>query len=157
MKLVIPLYSLYLSIHTKDESKGRTAFAFIFGVNWLWCSGFTAFKIHFFAEALQPKSSARLHVSARLLLGKEQVDRIPEAWGMYLMFMNHRKKSAWNVLEPLSTGTSSYGTFSGSIVHPFTLKTTGIYMYSLTFILCAKVLFAALTFQYLPLSYCKSA
>ena len=33
MKLVIPLHSLYWSIHTKDESKRRTAFAFIFGVN----------------------------------------------------------------------------------------------------------------------------
>ena len=26
----------YWSIHTKDESKCETAFAFIFGVNWLW-------------------------------------------------------------------------------------------------------------------------
>ena len=33
MKLVIPLHSLYGSIHTKDESKHGTAFAFIFGVN----------------------------------------------------------------------------------------------------------------------------
>ena len=33
MKLVIPLYLLYWSIHTKDESKRGTAFAFIFGVN----------------------------------------------------------------------------------------------------------------------------
>ena len=33
MKLVIPLHSLHWSIHTKDESKGGTAFAFIFGVN----------------------------------------------------------------------------------------------------------------------------
>ena len=33
MKLVIPLHSLYWSIHTKDESKRKTAFAFIFGVN----------------------------------------------------------------------------------------------------------------------------
>ena len=33
MKLVIPLLSLYWSIHTKDESKRGTAFAFIFGVN----------------------------------------------------------------------------------------------------------------------------
>ena len=32
-KLVIPLHSLYWSIHTKDESKRGTAFAFIFGVN----------------------------------------------------------------------------------------------------------------------------
>ena len=32
MKLVIPLLSLYWSIHTKDESKCGTAFAFIFGV-----------------------------------------------------------------------------------------------------------------------------
>ena len=36
MKLVIPLHSLYESIHTKDESKRGTAFTFIFGVNWLW-------------------------------------------------------------------------------------------------------------------------
>ena len=35
MKLVISLHSLYWSIHTKDESKRGTAFAFIFGVNWL--------------------------------------------------------------------------------------------------------------------------
>ena len=33
MKLAIPLHSLYRSIHTKDESKRGTAFAFIFGVN----------------------------------------------------------------------------------------------------------------------------
>ena len=33
MRLVIPLHSLYWSIHTKDESKRGTAFAFIFGVN----------------------------------------------------------------------------------------------------------------------------
>ena len=32
-KLVIPLHSEYWSIHTKDESKRETAFAFIFGVN----------------------------------------------------------------------------------------------------------------------------
>ena len=33
MKLAIPLRSSYWSIHTKDESKRGTAFAFIFGVN----------------------------------------------------------------------------------------------------------------------------
>ena len=33
MKLVISLHSLYWSVHTKDESKCGTAFAFIFGVN----------------------------------------------------------------------------------------------------------------------------
>ena len=33
MKLAIPLHSLYWSIHTKDESKRETAFAFIFGAN----------------------------------------------------------------------------------------------------------------------------
>ena len=33
MKLAIPLHSWYWSIHTKDESKRGTAFAFIFGVN----------------------------------------------------------------------------------------------------------------------------
>ena len=33
MKLVILLHSLHWSIHTKDESKRGTAFAFIFGVN----------------------------------------------------------------------------------------------------------------------------
>ena len=33
MKLVIPKHSLYWSIHTKDESKRGTVFAFIFGVN----------------------------------------------------------------------------------------------------------------------------
>ena len=33
MKFVIPLHSLYWSIHTKDESKRGSAFAFIFGVN----------------------------------------------------------------------------------------------------------------------------
>ena len=42
MKLVIPLHSLYWSIHTKDESKRSSAFAFIFGVNWLWRCGVTA-------------------------------------------------------------------------------------------------------------------
>ena len=39
MKLVVPLHSLYWSIHTKDESKREMAFAFIFGVNWLWRCG----------------------------------------------------------------------------------------------------------------------
>ena len=33
MKLVIPFHSLYWSIHTKDESKHGTKFAFIFGMN----------------------------------------------------------------------------------------------------------------------------
>ena len=33
MELVIPLHSLNWSIHTIDESKRGTAFAFIFGVN----------------------------------------------------------------------------------------------------------------------------
>ena len=33
MKLVIPLRSLYWSIHIKDESKRGFAFAFVFGVN----------------------------------------------------------------------------------------------------------------------------
>ena len=33
MELVILLHSLYWSIHTKDESKCGTVFAFIFGVN----------------------------------------------------------------------------------------------------------------------------
>ena len=42
MKVVIPLDLLYWSIHTKDESKRGTAFAFIFGVNWLWRCGITA-------------------------------------------------------------------------------------------------------------------
>ena len=42
MKLVIPLHSIYWSIHTKDESKRGTAFAFFFGVNWLWRCGVTA-------------------------------------------------------------------------------------------------------------------
>ena len=42
MKLVIPLHWLYWSIHTKDESKRGTAFAFIFGMNWLWRCGVTA-------------------------------------------------------------------------------------------------------------------
>ena len=42
MKLVIPLHPLYWSIHTKDKSQRRTAFAFIFGVNWLWRCGVTA-------------------------------------------------------------------------------------------------------------------
>ena len=42
MKVVIPLHPLYWSIHTKDESKRGTVFAFIFGVNWLWRCGVTA-------------------------------------------------------------------------------------------------------------------
>ena len=42
MKLVILLHPLCWSIHTKDESKRGTAFAFIFGVNWLWRCGVTA-------------------------------------------------------------------------------------------------------------------
>ena len=50
MKLVIPLHSLYWSIHTKDESKCGSAFAFIFGVNWLWRCGVTALFEVFFYE-----------------------------------------------------------------------------------------------------------
>ena len=50
MKLVIPLHSLYWSIHTRDESKRGTAFAFIFGVNWLWRCGVTALFGVFFYE-----------------------------------------------------------------------------------------------------------
>ena len=50
MKLVILLHSLYWSIHTKDESKRGTAFAFIFGVNWLWRCGVTATFGVFFHE-----------------------------------------------------------------------------------------------------------
>ena len=47
-KLVIPLHSSYWSIHTKDESKCETAFAFIFGVNWLWhCSVTASFGVSF--------------------------------------------------------------------------------------------------------------
>ena len=43
--------SLYWSIHTKDESKCGTAFAFIFGVNWLWRCGVTAsFGVIFFMK-----------------------------------------------------------------------------------------------------------
>ena len=48
MELVIPLDSLYWSIHTKDESKRGTAFAFIFGVNWLWrCGVIASFGVFF--------------------------------------------------------------------------------------------------------------
>ena len=50
MKLVILLFSLYWSIHTKDESKRGIAFAFIFGVNWLWRWGVTASFGVFFYE-----------------------------------------------------------------------------------------------------------
>ena len=50
MKLVILLPLLYWSIHTKDESKRGTAFAFIFGVNWLWRCGVTASFGVFFHE-----------------------------------------------------------------------------------------------------------
>ena len=50
MKLAIPLHSLYWSIHTKDESKRGTAFAFIFGVNRLWRCGVTASSGVFFQE-----------------------------------------------------------------------------------------------------------
>ena len=42
MKPVILLHSLYWSIHTKDESKRGTAFAIIFGMNWLWHCAVTA-------------------------------------------------------------------------------------------------------------------
>ena len=50
MNRVIPLHSLYWSIHTKDESKRETAFAFIFGVNWLWRCGVKASFGVFFHE-----------------------------------------------------------------------------------------------------------
>ena len=42
--------SLYWSIHTKDENKCRTAFAFIFGVIWLLRCGVTAWLGVFFLE-----------------------------------------------------------------------------------------------------------
>ena len=51
MKLVIPLHSLYWSIHTKDESKRRIVFAHIFGVNQLWRCGIAAsFGVFFFMK-----------------------------------------------------------------------------------------------------------
>ena len=50
VKLVIPLHSLYWSIHTKDESKRGTAFAFIFDVNWLCRCGVSASFGIFFHE-----------------------------------------------------------------------------------------------------------
>ena len=51
MKLVILFHSLYWPIHTKDESKRGIAFAFIFGVNWLWRCGVTeSFGVFFFHE-----------------------------------------------------------------------------------------------------------
>ena len=50
MKFVIPLHSLYGSIHPKDEGKQRTTFAFQFGVNWLWGCGVTALFGVFFHE-----------------------------------------------------------------------------------------------------------
>ena len=68
MKVFIPL--LYWSIHTKDEGKHGTAFAFIFGVNWLWRSG----GIHDMCTSLHSKvhhhMSASLwgHVSAKRTL-----------------------------------------------------------------------------------------
>ena len=41
-------HSMYWSIHTKDESKRGTAFAFLFGVNWLWrCGVITSFGVLF--------------------------------------------------------------------------------------------------------------
>ena len=42
IRLVILLHSFYWSIQTKDESKRGSAFAFIFGVNWLWRCGVAA-------------------------------------------------------------------------------------------------------------------
>ena len=51
MKLVIPLHSLYWSIHTKDESKRGIVFAHIFGVNQLWRCGIAAsFGVFLFHE-----------------------------------------------------------------------------------------------------------
>ena len=50
MKPVIPLYSLYWSIHTKDESKRGSAFAFTFGVNRPQRCGVTASFGVFFHE-----------------------------------------------------------------------------------------------------------
>ena len=45
--IVLPVWS----IHTKDESKRGIAFAFIFGVNWLWRCGVTAsFGVFFFHD-----------------------------------------------------------------------------------------------------------
>ena len=49
-KFVILLHSLHWSVHTKDASKRGTAFAFIFGVNWLWRCGVTASFGVFFHE-----------------------------------------------------------------------------------------------------------
>ena len=50
MKHVNRLHSLCWSIHTKNESNRGTAFAFIFGVNWLWSCGVTASFGVFFCE-----------------------------------------------------------------------------------------------------------
>ena len=81
MKLVIMLYSMYWLIHTKDESKRGTAFAFIFGVNWLchWgvtvsfgvffheirCNGMMIF-MEFMRSAFHGSGTADMHYTATM-------------------------------------------------------------------------------------------
>ena len=83
MKLVIRLNSLYWSIHTKDESKRGTAFAFIFGENWLWRCGVTASFGVFFHEikcngmtSFMEFISCVLHFSQILVLGRVWLDLV---------------------------------------------------------------------------------
>ena len=91
MKLVIPLHSLYWSIHTKDESKRGIAFAFIFGVNWLWrwgvtasfgvffheikCNGMTSF-VEFMPSRTSPSASLCIFLSAPFCHGASACSHI---------------------------------------------------------------------------------
>ena len=63
------LHSWYWSIHTKDESKRETAFAFIFGVNWLWHGGVTALFSIFF-QLTAPIIFGQLHF---LLISENEI------------------------------------------------------------------------------------
>ena len=88
MKLVIPLNSWYWSIHTKDESKHGTAFAFIFDVNWLWHCGVTALYGVFFNE-MEWQISWNVGIKAGVMDGEP-------AWSLLL---HHHLKFACNVWE----------------------------------------------------------
>ena len=71
---------VYWSIHTKEESKRRTTFAFIFGVNWPWCCGvlyhFNQTKPKF--EQWTPHLNlSKNHFFSPMHVGKE-LDQVPE-------------------------------------------------------------------------------
>ena len=87
MKLVIPLHELYWSIHTKDESKRGTAFAFIFCVNWLWrCGGTAPFRVSFHEIKCNGMTSFMEFVVKERLCEKEEKRQKYGLWKQLLLF-----------------------------------------------------------------------